>query len=661
MTVRRYQASLNAGVMSPNVQQRTDTAGYQLGLRKCENFYALVQGPVKSRPRTKWIDNVDPDQTRLIEFRFDDGQEYVIAIGDNQTAIYDISDTSNVFKETTIGTPWAGSDVKSLRHAHNLDELFVVHPNYDGIGKIIRTLTGWEYVNEPLTQPPTFQFGFGDGIPEITFSAQQGDTQLSANPGLFNENHVGESWMVRIDNIQYRFEITKFLSDTLVDVTLEDELPAVDGSTTQFQLGPHTDWQEPAIGNGRGGPRSVAFHDKRLWIGGVRDAPTQLWASVVGVNDRFTLGLNADDAISFAARIGGTLPRIHDVTSSQQGLQVFTTSGVGLVPSNLDNAITPTNISFIEQTSVGSNGTSPTRTKTITVYAQDGGRRINELTPVSLQEQNDTSLSLRAEHLINHPIRLDYVSDAFGIEMDLLFVVNRDGTLNVLARRSEEQVMAWSTFSSVGALFRDVCVVGQEIFLIVDRNGNGAIERLATDANFDGQVSRSFDNPVTQVALPQFANATVDVLTDDGRWYSDLVADENGLIDLRNGFTAQPGHEVVDDEYSATGVTVGYSPKGTIQTLTPRSPGASTMGIHKRIVAVTVDYLESRGISVGRAVDDGPVEWPNVLVSGNDPIETARKEKRFLGFSTSPTVIITHEGPFPATIRALETELHIGG
>lgn len=67
-----YARSFNGGIIGPDMFGRIDDLKYNTGLRTCQNFIVLPQGPVEARPGFGFVREVaDSDKyTRMIPFRF---------------------------------------------------------------------------------------------------------------------------------------------------------------------------------------------------------------------------------------------------------------------------------------------------------------------------------------------------------------------------------------------------------------------------------------------------------------------------------------------------------------------------------------------------------------------------------------------------------------
>ena len=76
--------SFNAGVLSPQIDARSDVAKYASGCRTLDNFIPRIYGSAERRPGTKFIGSVkdaDVGKSRLVSFQFSDTIAYILEFG----------------------------------------------------------------------------------------------------------------------------------------------------------------------------------------------------------------------------------------------------------------------------------------------------------------------------------------------------------------------------------------------------------------------------------------------------------------------------------------------------------------------------------------------------------------------------------------------------
>ena len=88
--VKDFQASFNAGELSPRMQGRGDFNKFKSGAAVVENMLALPQGGVTRRPGTRYVAEVKDStvKPRLIDFVFSTDQAYIIEAGNAYFRFY---------------------------------------------------------------------------------------------------------------------------------------------------------------------------------------------------------------------------------------------------------------------------------------------------------------------------------------------------------------------------------------------------------------------------------------------------------------------------------------------------------------------------------------------------------------------------------------------
>jgi len=113
-------SSLNAGEFSPLLGGRVDFEKYPKGLKLCENFIPLVQGPIMRRPGTVFAAEVKDSskRTALVKFEFSTTQAYVLEFGDLYMRVFkdqaQVTETAQNITGITAANPgvvtYAGAD-----------------------------------------------------------------------------------------------------------------------------------------------------------------------------------------------------------------------------------------------------------------------------------------------------------------------------------------------------------------------------------------------------------------------------------------------------------------------------------------------------------------------------------------------------------------------
>jgi hypothetical protein len=291
---------------------------------------------------------------------------------------------------------------------------------------------------------------------------------------------------------QGRAKIVKFNSATSVDVITEFPFfntSAVANGSWDLESGYENVWSA-----GKGWPRSVTFHEGRLYFGGSKSRPSTIWGSKVGLFFDFEATEGLDDDAVEATLDTNTFNAIVDIISGRD-LQVFTTGGEFYVPQNGLDPITPTNF-FVKTAS--RNGTQQgvrvQQLESGTLFIQRQGKSLNEFAYTDTQATYVTQkISLLAGHLLKGPSRLALRRSVATDENDLLLMTNaNDGTMAVFSLLRAQNVIAPSEFITVDGAYIDVSVDISTIYTVVRRNVNG-VNQFYVERHNDQLQERSIE------------------------------------------------------------------------------------------------------------------------------------------------------------------------
>jgi hypothetical protein len=226
----------------------------------------------------------------------------------------------------------------------------------------------------------------------------------------------------------------------------------------------------------RGWPRTVSFHEGRLFFGGSKSRPSTIWGSKIGLFYEFVPTENLDDDAVEATLDTNDLNVITDIISGRD-FQVFTTGGEFFVPQQGSDPITPLTFTF---KNVSRNGIKPgTRVQSVesgTVFIQRQGKSLNEFVFADTQLTYITQrISLLSGHLLKGPQRMAIRRATSTDEADLLLLTNTtDGTMAAFSIMRSQQITAPSEFVTDGE-FIDVGVDVTDIYTVAERVASGAL------------------------------------------------------------------------------------------------------------------------------------------------------------------------------------------
>jgi hypothetical protein len=487
---------------------------------------------------------------------------------------------------------------------------------YNGTTKVATVFPPWD--TAPLA---------GDSYKVVPFALESVDQYINAQP-------------------QGRVRITEFVSDDVVRAVTE--FPFFD--TTARTTGKWTleCLYEPVWSATRGYPRSVTFHEGRLYFGGSKSRPSTIWGSKIGIFYDFKATENLDDDAVEATLDTNQLNVIVDIISGRD-LQVFTTGAEFFVPQAGTEPITPSTFTL---KGVSRNGTKPgTRVESLesgSLFIQRQGKALNEFLFSDAQLTYVTQrISLLSGHLLKTPTRIALRRATSTDEGDLLLITNgADGSMAVYSVLRSQQIIAPSEWTTDGQ-YLDVNIDVTQIYTIVKRTFNGTIRYFVerfdnaffTDCAFIGGAAS------TATGLPHIGKA-LNVITDG-------VPQSNE--------TVSGGGSVTFDRASTTSYEVGL----------PFTVYAKTMPVEVKLQSGTRTGFKKRICQVNAIVDDTqhlninnqPVPFRNFDGPLLDlPIQEYTGIKRLdgiRGYSREASIEVTQTLPLKMTLLALEYKVAV--
>ena len=648
--IRRYQASFTAGELDPRLTGRRDTAPFFIGCATLKNVLTRPQGTAQVRPGIRHIGLFDTiPAVRLASFVFNTEQRYLIAFGEGGTNVY-------LWPADTlagiIATPYQRQHLQDLDFCQVADTLLIAHPEFP-LGQIQRQLDGsFAYSVFAFERPPQYRLYQGRSV-RLFANGTTGVVGLQSPDGpIFRPGFgtapvsvpsvVGEIWTFR--GVPFRIEDIDTSNYNNCTATVLGTFPSGELST---------DWTEPAASVRAGYFRSVAFYQSRLWLGGTRDAPAHLWASRVDAPfDFFATTTNDPDPLDFPVSTG-RIDAIQFIVPASGGLEVYTAGDEGLVVGGIDVPITPRGVTYAPQSSFGSRKVKPVRLNNNTVFVQQyGGVLREQLYSADEETYQPQTVSIRASHIVKDAIRLAAVPGGFGLPLDFLMIVNRDGTAALMTSERPQEVAAWAqaTLGS-GYKFLDISNVGDRVYVAYGLGNDVFIGAFDLTMNFDLQAAAF--SPIATTTFPGFShlrNQTVETFGEEapgapGRYLGLGTVDADGVLTVSRPLT---------------GVTAGVKIDWRIRPMPAEFEQESVLGRRIRPVQAEVRFLASAGILVNGV----PIYDRTVSQAFQEPTPVDGVKRVYLrGWSRGEQcpVEITRDGPYPVEIVALAVDYAVGG
>jgi hypothetical protein len=521
------------------------------------------------------------------------------------------------------------------------DTLIVVHQDVAPI-KIVRGANDYSWTASTIAFDtyPSYAFTATTTNPAgtLTPSAVSGKVTLTASSAVFAAGSVGQYVNA---TPQGRAKIVKYNSTTSVDAITEFPFfntSAIANGSWEYESGYEDVWS-----GARGYPRSVTFHEGRLYFGGSKSRPSTIWGSKVGLFFDFlgTEGLD-DDAVE-ATLDTNTFNAIVDIISGRD-LQVFTTGGEFYVPQNGLDPITPTNF-FVKTASRNGikEGIRVQQLESGTLFVQRQGKSLNEFAYTDTQLTYVTAkISLLAGHLLRTPSRMALRRSVATDENDLLLITNTDdGTMAVFSLLRAQNVIAPSKFTTVDGSFVDVGVDISTIYTVAKRNVNGTFQyyvevfdnALFTDSAKTGGAAAS-------VSMSHLATETVETILDGA-----VMAEQ-----------AVPGGGTVTfPRSSATSYEVGLpiDVRAVTMPVDIKLQTGTRIGFKKRIVEVNALVSKTQHMKIN-SIQIPFREFGDIL---DEPVAEYTGTKTvhgLLGYTQDAKITIEQDVPLKMTLLGLE-------
>jgi hypothetical protein len=477
------QTNFATGELDPLLRARVDLQQYQNALAKATNVICQPQGGVRRRPGLKHVFELPNSSTpsvangvRMVPFQFSVDDSYMLTfvagrmyIAKDGVKIGNINGSGNDYLTVSSIT---GAMLSTLHWTQSADTLIVVHPDLAPI-KIVRggSDATWSVSSITFDSIPQHAFTLAYSNPSATLTPDRvsGNIKLTASSSVFTSSHVNQYINA---SPQGRVKIVQFVSGTEVNAISEYPFfntTAIASGNWELETGYEAVWS-----SGRGYPRTVTFHEGRMYFGGSKSRPSTIWGSKVALFFDFQPTESLDDDAIEATLDTNQLNTIVDLTSARD-LQVFTTGGEFYVPQSGTDPVTPSTLVF---KAISRNGMKPgTRVEALetgTLFIQRQGKALNEFLFSDAQLTYVTQrISLLSGHLLKGPTRMTLRRATETDEGDLLLITNTDdGSIACFSILRSQQVVAPSEFTTDGQ-FLDVSCDVTDIYAVTRRVFNG--------------------------------------------------------------------------------------------------------------------------------------------------------------------------------------------
>lgn len=654
------QTNFSTGELDPLLRARVDLEAYNNAVEEATNVVVQPQGGMRRRPGLKYLLSLPnagsesaANGVRLVPFEFSTSDSYMLCFTHNRMHVFrngaqvlDINGGSLDYLDTSsVGL--TGARLGTINWTQSADTLIVVHPDINPV-KIVRGATNADWTASTITFDaiPKYAFtaSFSNPAGTLTPSAVSGKITLTASTGTpFSAASVGQYVNA---TPQGRAKIVKYTSATVVDAITEFPFfntSAIASGSWEYESGYEAVWSA-----GRGWPRSVIFHEGRLYFGGSKTRPSTVWGSKVGLFFDFepTEGLD-DDAVE-ATLDTNTFNAIVDIQSGRD-LQVFTTGGEFYVPQLGLDPVTPTNFFVKASTKNGAKeGIKTQQLESGSLFIQRQGKSLNEFLYTDAQATYITSkISLLAGHLLKTPTRMVLRRSVATDENDLLLIVNgADGSIAAFSLLRAQNVIAPSEFTTSGE-FVDVGVDLTTIYTVVKRSVSASdvyyVEIFDDNFQTDSAVS---GGAAASASLSHLVGKTVDIVLD-------------GAVQAQQ--TVPGGGTVTFSRSSTTSYQVGLDYNVQIKTMPVdlKLQSGTRIGFRKRILEVNLLVKDTQSMSVNGIEVPFRALGASILDDAIVPFTGTKTVSGILGYTQDGQITIQQTDPLKMILLGMEYKISV--
>lgn len=653
------QTNFSTGEIDPLLRARVDLPAYANALEEATNVVVQPQGGVRRRPGLRYIASLPnsgaesaANGVRLVPFEFSTTDSYMLCFTHNRMAVFkagalitNINASGNNFLDTSaLGL--TGARLANLVWTQSADTLIAVQQDIPPV-KIVRGATDANWTGSVITFDSTPRYAFSPSFSNpagtLTPSAVSGKISLTVSTGTpFSAASVGQYINAQP---QGRARIVRFDSATVVQAITEFPFfntTAIATGQWELETGYEVVWSAT-----KGYPRSVTFHEGRLYFGGSKARPSTIWGSKVGLFFDFEATEALDDDAVEATLDTNTFNAITDIQAGRD-LQVFTTGGEFYCPQEGLQPITPDNFFVKSTTRNGSQeGIRVQQLESGTLFVQRQGKSLNEFAFTDTQLTYVTSkISLLSGHLLRGPTRMALRRSVATDENDLLLITNgTDGTMVAFSLLRAQNVIAPSEFTTDGE-FKDVGVDLTTIYVVVKRTVNAAtvfyVERfddtLTTDSAVTGAAAASG-------TVAHLVAKSVDILL-DGSVQANQTVPGGGTVTFPRSST------------SSFQIGLDYAVKVVTMPADLKISAGTRLGFKKRIVEVNVFVKDTQHLIInGTNVPFRSLDDPALLDEEVGEFTGTKTLPGVLGYSNEGKITIEQDIPLKMILLGLEYKI----
>jgi len=720
--VHQLKTNFVAGEFDPLLLARSDIRHYYNAGERVRNAIIIPQGGVSIRPGSKFmwevpkipdIDGGGQSNVRLVEFKFNTEQTYLIALHHKTITIF-----RNDLVVATIITTYESDDLVSSETAtgdlissgiywtQSKDTMFLFHENFP-VKELKRdgSHTAWTFTDYAFNNVPRYDFGetYTDPdevgvneVQEIEFPnpGSQGNWTSGDTFALILEDEQSENirWDQFADTLAPRIQAalrempntsgdgidvvhdgiggaeTKTVTFTVTftgddgsrkwgsiyyQVVSAEEVPSIDILVTTKGQYPG----EVVFSATRGYPRCGAFFQGRLWLAGTSSLPHWVWASRPGAPFDLNSDVFKDDYGISVPADADDVPAFTAIHAGRH-LQFFSKSGEFYVPVSDRSEITPGNVALRRSTSRGCKpGLRVVEVDGATHFVQRRGGALREfIFAESEQAYQANNISLLSPHLVKDPVDFALRRSTSTTDADYEFLVNSDGSMTVFCTLRTQEVNAMALWKTAG-FYRGVVVVLDEVYFAVTREIDSVertfIEKMNNDMTVDCGLTGGSGSSGTLGHLPE---TEIEHLL-DGVIQQAVTSSDTGVVtfarDAVTEWQAGLRFSAADDEYPDMVWLVKTLP------VEVELPDGASLGRKRRIVDVAMRLDNTSSLTMNGKVIPFQKFGENLLDQKVTPFSGVKQIRGLLGWDYNGSVVLGSDKSLKGTILGLSYAVSI--
>lgn len=616
------QFTFSSGILDKPMEARQDMKTYFSGASQLLNVACMPLGGVTLRGGLKSYMEI-PEMAageKLSRFEVDSQNGYLLLSTDKKLRIIKDAEVKSSFD-----TSYSGADVRNLDFNQSLDTIIITSEKYKTKTLVFSNETSWAFSDANFTHPPQVTFpdtaGGRNEKQRLKFSSASANNSFRLKlegyrtasiiwSGDANTNAARIKQVINdleiIDKQNGGVNVTP--SNGEYDVEFigtdgkkrwEDIIISIEEASDQCRVYTKCVQEgqpplESLWSDKRGWPFSSCYYQGRCVFGGCQAKNNILAISQAtqAFSFRQTDEMLDDEACILTADGEGN-SHVYRVMGMEK-LFAFTDKGIFVVP---ESPITPATSYTTQHTDIPCAPIRPVAIDGDIIYVTQSNDGVN-LSVASISYNYETEkyktddLALLAYSVMRSPVAIDVRRSTRRNNATYLYVVNEDGTLAVLNTKKSQELNGWTICNTKNGWFRDVCVINDKAFFVVEREILGErrwfLEFWDDDARLDLSVTLSSDTAKsvwTDESLHTYDGLTVGVYA-DGLAYGEVVV-ENSTIEL-------------DFPVSEIEVGVPFDWDVTTLPVVAELTDGTLIGNRHRLPKVTLRLQNSAGITIGK-------------------------------------------------------------